>query len=70
MRLSVGQAGDFMLFVIQGMHDNQQVANQLGHAYAAYVEPAYGQGSGLIELLAKQAAVVVTDDFLVSSCRK
>ena len=50
-------------FVIQGMHDNQQTATRLGHAYAAYVETAYGQGSGLIESLAKQAAVIVTDDF-------
>ena len=50
-------------FVIQGMHDNQKEATRQGHAYAAYVEAIPGQGSGLIESLAKQACVVVTDDF-------
>ena len=50
-------------FVIQGMHDNQVEATRQGHAYAAYVEPSFGHGSGLIESLAKQAAIVVTDDY-------
>jgi len=50
-------------FVIQGMHDNQKIAAEHGHAYVPYVEPAYGHGSGLIATLAARAAVVVTDDF-------
>jgi deoxyribodipyrimidine photo-lyase len=51
------------VFVIQGMHDNQQLAAETGHAYFPYVEPSWGHGSGLMENLAARAAVIVTDDF-------
>lgn len=50
-------------FVIQGMHDNRLEAARTGHAYAAYVEPAPGHGSGLISSLAEKAATIITDDF-------
>ncbi|WP_425614100.1 deoxyribodipyrimidine photolyase [Anatilimnocola sp. NA78] len=53
-------------FVIEGMAANEQavaaVANP-GVLYYPYVEPAHGEGSGLLAELAKRACVVVTDDF-------
>lgn len=53
----------FHAFVVEGMRDN---AARLAHApvkYVAYVEPAPGDGRGLLEALAARAAVVITDDF-------
>ncbi|QDU28259.1 deoxyribodipyrimidine photolyase [Anatilimnocola aggregata] len=53
-------------FVIEGMAANQQAiaaAANPGVYYFPYVEPAHGEGSGLLATLAKRAAVVVTDDF-------
>ena len=50
-------------FVIQGMRCNQQVAADSGHAYYPYVEPGFGAGSGMLSELARQAAVIVSDDF-------
>ncbi len=50
-------------FVIDGMADNARAFEQAGVGYHAYVEPAAGAGSGLLLALAKEAALVVTDDF-------
>ena len=50
-------------FVIDGMIDNEARFRERGVAYHPYVEPRDGAGKGLIEALAKHAAVVVTDDF-------
>jgi len=49
-------------FLLQGMHDNALAAQSLPLRYAAYVEPRHGHGRGLIEALASEAALIVTDD--------
>ncbi len=53
----------FHRFVIQGMQDNKAAAVKAGVAYYPYVERSRGEGSGLLESLAEEACVVVTDDF-------
>jgi deoxyribodipyrimidine photo-lyase len=56
-------------FVLQGMLDNQAAVAAAARAtgvavtYVPYVEPAPGAGSGLLAALAKDACVVVTDDW-------
>lgn len=50
-------------FVLQGMADHRRHAARLGVTYYAYVEPTAGAGKGLLARLAKDAAVVVTDDY-------
>ncbi len=50
-------------FVLQGMAEHRAAAAALGVTYYAYVEPQPGAGKGLLERLAKDAAVVVTDDY-------
>jgi deoxyribodipyrimidine photo-lyase len=53
-------------FVMEGMADNARLVSQQapqGVHYFPYVEPEKGAGAGLLESLAAQAAVVVTDDF-------
>jgi deoxyribodipyrimidine photo-lyase len=50
-------------FVFDGMADNAAACEKRGVLYYPYVEPAHGQGSGLLEALAADAAVVVTDDY-------
>lgn len=50
-------------FVVDGMRDNARAFDVPGVRYYAYVEPRPGDGSGLLEALAAEAAVVVTDDF-------
>jgi deoxyribodipyrimidine photo-lyase len=50
-------------FVIQGMADNAAALASRPVRYLPYVEPAHGEGAGLLETLAADAAVVVTDDF-------
>lgn len=50
-------------FVMQGMLDNQKLANSANVTYLSYVEPQQGHGSGLLQALAERASVVVTDDF-------
>lgn len=50
-------------FVIQGMRSNQEQAAKSGHLYVPYIERSHGDGSGLIQALAKDACVVVSDDF-------
>ncbi len=50
-------------FVIDGMADNLGRCAAHGVAYYPYVEPRPGAGSGLLEALAHEASVVVTDDY-------
>lgn len=50
-------------FVLQGMADNHEIFATKACSYYPYVEPEPGAGSGLLEFLAHQACVVVTDEF-------
>lgn len=50
-------------FVIQGMRDNHHEFDDGPAYYYSYLEPEAGAGSGLLETLAEEACVVVTDDF-------
>jgi len=64
LRVAYPFASDrFHRFVIDGMADNALAFDKAGIAYHAYVEPDAGAGSGLLQALARDAAVVVTDDF-------
>jgi deoxyribodipyrimidine photo-lyase len=53
----------FHAFVAQGMADNARAFATAGVAYHPYLEPEAGAGRGLLEALAKNAAVVVADDW-------
>lgn len=50
-------------FVIDGMADNEEALRESNALYFPYVEPRRGAGKGLLEALARDAAVVVTDDW-------
>lgn len=50
-------------FVLDGMRDNAAAFDRAGVTYFPYVEPSVGAGRGLLESLARSAAVVVTDEF-------
>jgi deoxyribodipyrimidine photo-lyase len=50
-------------FVIAGMADNARALGRAGVTYYPYLEDSPGAGRGLLEALAREAAVVVTDDF-------
>jgi len=50
-------------FVIDGMADNASACEGTGVLYHPYVEPEPGAGKGLLERLAADACVVVTDDY-------
>jgi deoxyribodipyrimidine photo-lyase len=50
-------------FVLDGMADNASAFEGSGVLYHPYVEPNTGAGKGLLEQLAAEACVVVTDDF-------
>lgn len=50
-------------FLLDGMADNRSVFFDRNVTYLPYVEPERGAGSGLLETLAEDAAVVVTDHF-------
>ena len=50
-------------FVIEGMADNAAFCAKRGISYFPYLEPAPGDGKGLLQALAARACVVVTDDF-------
>jgi deoxyribodipyrimidine photo-lyase len=50
-------------FIIDGMADNQAALEGRSASYLPYVETERGGGRGLLETLAADAAVVVTDDF-------
>src|SRR5688572_18590473 len=49
-------------FVLHGMADNARAFARTPARYFPYVETTAGEGSGLLETLAADAAVVVTDD--------
>lgn len=50
-------------FVLQGMAENRKRFEQTPALYFPYVETEQQHGEGLLEILAADAAVVVTDDF-------
>jgi deoxyribodipyrimidine photo-lyase len=50
-------------FVLEGMRDNAAALARRGVLYYPYVEPSPGEGKGLLEALAGEACLVVTDDF-------
>ena len=50
-------------FIIDGMADSALTCTKHKVAYYPYIEPAAGQGSGLLKSLAAHAAIIVTDDF-------
>jgi deoxyribodipyrimidine photo-lyase len=50
-------------FALDGMADNAAAFAQAGIRHHPYVEPADGAGKSLLEALAADACVVVTDDF-------
>jgi deoxyribodipyrimidine photo-lyase len=50
-------------FVLDGMADNARAFADAGIAYHPYVERAAGDGTGLLEALAAEAALVVTDEW-------
>nr|ACU26482.1 deoxyribodipyrimidine photolyase [uncultured bacterium HF186_25m_13D19] len=54
----------FHAFVLEGMRDNAEAFDGVaGVTYLPYVEPEAGAGSGLLEALAAQACMVVSDHF-------
>jgi deoxyribodipyrimidine photo-lyase len=50
-------------FVLDGMAGHARQLDRDGVAYYPYVEPAHGDGRGLLETLAARAVLVVTDDY-------
>lgn len=52
----------FHAFVIDGMRDNAVALEAAGALYYPYVEPKPGDGQGLLEALAANACVIVTDE--------
>ncbi|HEY2822123.1 MAG TPA: hypothetical protein VGJ06_13855 [Candidatus Acidoferrum sp.] len=50
-------------FVINGMADSAAACAKAGVTYFPYVEPKLGDGRGLLEALARDACVVVTDEY-------
>jgi deoxyribodipyrimidine photo-lyase len=64
LRVAYPHASDRLhRFVIDGMADNAAALERAGIAYHPYVEPEASAGRGLLRALAKDAALVVTDDF-------
>jgi len=55
-------AARFHRFVLDGMRDNAARFRAAGVTYYPYVEPEAGAGRGLLERLAAEACLVVTDD--------
>jgi deoxyribodipyrimidine photo-lyase len=53
----------FHHFILQGMNENKQIANQNGWNYYCFVEQKPFEGSGLIQELANRSCAVVTDEF-------
>ncbi len=50
-------------FIIEGMSDNSFALDGTDATYFPYIELSAGAGSGLLEAISENAAVVVTDDF-------
>jgi deoxyribodipyrimidine photo-lyase len=64
LRVGYPWASDrFHRFVIDGMAENVNAFDGTGVLYHPYVEPVPGAGDGLLEKLAADACVVVTDDY-------
>jgi deoxyribodipyrimidine photo-lyase len=64
LRVAYPWASDRLhVFVMQGMAANARAFEGRGVAYLPYLEPTPGAGKGLIQALAAQACVVVTDDY-------
>ncbi len=53
----------FHRFVLDGMCEHREAAKALPIVYLPYVEPYSGHGKGLLEALARQAVVVIADDY-------
>ncbi len=53
----------FHAFVIQGMLDNKRATKKSPVTWWPYLEPRPGQGSGALQALAAESAVVISDDF-------
>ncbi len=53
----------FHRFVLQGMAANSDRLERTRASYYPFIERRQGEGQGLLESLARHAAVVVTDDF-------
>ncbi|MEO7731716.1 MAG: deoxyribodipyrimidine photolyase [Kofleriaceae bacterium] len=63
LRAGYAWASDRMhAFVLQGMADNARAFAAAKVAYLPYVEPAAGQGRGLLAALARNACLVITDE--------
>ena len=52
----------FHAFVVEGMRDNWAAFDAAAITYYPYLEPTPGAGAGLLEAIARDAALVVTDD--------
>ena len=64
LRVGYRWASDrFHRFVLEGMADNAAAFDGTGVLYHPYVEPRAGDGRGLLEAFARDACVVVTDDY-------
>lgn len=50
-------------FILDGMHANQQAADDADVRYIAYAEPRHGEGKSLLKTLAERACLVVADDW-------
>jgi deoxyribodipyrimidine photo-lyase len=50
-------------FIIQGMKDNLAQCRERGISYFPYLEENPGDGKGLLEALAEEACLIITDDF-------
>ncbi len=50
-------------FILQGMADNEAAFRRTQVTYYPYVEDSPGAGKGLLRALARDACVIVTDDF-------
>lgn len=57
-------------FILEGMEENAAMAADRALNYYPYVESAPHQGRGLLERLARDAALVVTDDYPAFVCRE
>jgi deoxyribodipyrimidine photo-lyase len=53
----------FHAFVVQGMADNAAACAKAGVTYLSYVEDAPSNGGGLLEHLASEACLVVSDEY-------
>lgn len=63
LRAGYPWASDRMhVFVLRGMADNARAFAAANIAYLPYVEPAAGDGRGLVAALAKKACLIVTDE--------